>query len=263
MIEESEHPSGPAGEACRTSPISLVLSIDLDVFVDPPLHWVKDDSPRPKKGGFRIAKAREVEDFMCRCNLYPASPTRGVVVEHHVELFHWLRKMIDNRSLTAPFDLVHADAHADMAAGVNSTPHRIMTHVLHRPSAERVGLAAGQVTSADWLAWAVACGWLRSIVHVRRDADPTRARDYPPCWFHKRDHASGIMEMVVLTREEFLCAEPKPTHTEPQVAFSTCDLDTYRASSRFDFVAVCHSPAFVPRSGDVLLRILQGVVQST
>ena len=256
---------GPAltEEACRTSPRSRVLSIDLDVFVDPPVLNVKDNDPRPDEDGYRITEASAVEDFLRRCGLNPAFPARGFVIEHHVELFHRLREMIDNGSLTAPFDLVHADAHADMAAGFSFAPQRIMTYALHRPLAERVRLAAAEASSADWLAWAVACCWLRSIVHVRRDANSAWARrDYLDCWFRDGDPASGIIEMAAYAPPEGWSLDARPTHTEPRVEFSTCDLGTYRASSRFDLVAVCHSPAFVPPTGDVLLPILKSVVQS-
>jgi hypothetical protein len=261
-MNEYECAITPAGEAPSESAACRVLSIDLDVFVSPAVLDANDDSPRPDKRGYRIKDAEQVGDFLRRCRLDSASPTRGVVVEHHVELFHWLQKMISSGSLAVPFDLVHADAHADMTSGFGLTPLRIITEVLHRPPAERAGLAAGRVNSTDWLAWAIACRWLRSVVHVRQDADPYIARDYPPCWVRAREHASGIIAMVALSRSELYSGQPKPTSVEPQVEFSTCELDQYRSSGRFDLVAVCHSPAFVPTTGDALLPILKRVVQS-
>jgi hypothetical protein len=245
------------------SPRSRVLSIDLDVFVEPPVMFVGDDNPRPCDADHRVASVHEVTGFLLRCGLDQTSPVRGIVMEYHVELFHQLRSMMDSGLLHRPFDLVHADAHADMAAGISMAPRRIMTEVLFEAPERRVPLAAEFVTSADWLAWAVACRWVKSIVHVRHSAELAATRDYVDCWFRDDNPSSGIVEMKAYEPSRFpdLYCGTGPAHVEPPTAFRTCELNTYRTSCSFDLVSICRSPAFVPPNADALLPILASFVR--
>jgi hypothetical protein len=202
-----------------------------------------------------------VERFLDRCGLSETHPVPGTLIRDHKQMLGVIRELLRNHPVATMVQLVHADAHADLAAGVNDTLHRVSTEILALPENRRYAAAAHCVTSANWLLLAVACRLVSRITHVRQHADVDPYRDYPDFVFKHHDPASGVMQLTAMSADEWQSVvmrdeDALPTSQEPSISFTLVELSQYAADHEFDFVVLCESPAFVPAEGDALLPLV-------
>src|ERR1700721_4274969 len=96
--------------------MARLLGIDLDIFVSPIECMHRNN--RPQDDLCDIWPAEDVRRFLEDvCHLDRNHPTPGLVFEEHDELFDGAAWLIEQKAIAVPFDLVHVDAHADIACG--------------------------------------------------------------------------------------------------------------------------------------------------
>lgn len=90
----------------------VILDIDLDFFLNSIIYSPK--KPRPNNSYIDVWKTEEVINFLeKRCKLSRNKKIKGKLLKTHDELFYCFKKMIEQKIIMVPFELVHIDAHAD------------------------------------------------------------------------------------------------------------------------------------------------------
>ena len=232
-----------------------VLDIDLDFFL-------ADTCPRAEKGSRPALAGHEpwpedaVRAFLEeRLGLSRARPVPGRVYEtHDGSLFLW-QELIGRGLLSAPFDVVHVDAHSDLGIG-RPGPGIVLNGALcqrleNRADA-RVYAARGQLDEANYLLYALAFRWVRRLENVR---NPRSKRDMPAEIVSRRD-AAGIPTALRL-------CPPLPAlfeamnGPEPEIEYReyACG-EAYQAEAPFDFASLALSPRYAPREADALAEVV-------
>ena len=151
-----------------------VLDIDLDFFLDeiteaadPGERRPSGPDGRPHSEGDIPWREKEVIEFLeNRCGLSDEEPIKGHVVKHHHEAFYYWRELIQKGELTTPFEVVHVDAHADLGMGDPNWDY-LVSEVLQRADSDRAtDLDEERFGCANYLAFAVACRWLKKLTYV-------------------------------------------------------------------------------------------------
>lgn len=252
--------------------VHRILDLDLDFFVQPVLLSVPPGSARPDPTKHEVALgcdtalrtiAVETADpvdaaiHYLRERLGLAEPLPGAAVDQHGDLFSIWAQMITCGKLRVPFHLTHVDGHADF--GYGQTSFTRVFDVLRRPPAERVAYSMAVLNDGDYLAFAVACGWIHSLTYVYcpgggSDIDPYFENFGKPNW---HCGATGTLRLVALDEEtRARAAEPSPPppvrYCEPRVPFEGVGQAAYSTLDPFDFMFLARSPEFAPVTADPL-----------
>lgn len=237
------------------------LDLDLDFFLDR-VATGKGDSCRLDDDEYCPWQEDEVRGFLeGNCGLIKLSPVRGRIVEHHDEAFDFWNELIAEKQLTAPFDLVHVDAHADLGFGDNSFIY-LMSEYLHIEPSKRNLVGRSEIRCGNFLLFAIACRWLSSLTYVRHPYWVGRNKLDLSCFHFKRgDLASGLIQLRKLPKDAFIdrasihAIENLPVlDYEPEVLFKTVSGAEFRETN-FDLILLSRSPGFTPRSSDELVDV--------
>ena len=237
-----------------------VLDLDLDFFLNRVAQF-KSDNERLSDQDYSVWPAVAVRNFLeHQCGLSSEKPIRGRFVEHHDQAFHFWRELIQGGQLEVPFDVVHIDAHADLGMGENA--HRfLMTELLAKDVHLRpdLAVASGMLGPGNYLAFALACRWLSSLIYVR---NPKTGDDLMSVHFKDCDPSTGVLELKRWTDDEFdghMFRRRKCPHgvPEPQVPFQLPLSSEYKADAAFSFIVLSQSPGFTPPAADRLIPVIQ------
>ncbi len=233
-----------------------VLHLSLDLFVDPHPPWAGEDARLPEPE-FRVRPPEAVRRFLeVGCGLLPG--TRGVtgcVVEDHRGPLAALRAWVDAGELTAPFDLVHADAHSCLGGGDEGW-HYVLGTLMHLPMEQRARPDPLRITPENWLLFAAAAGWIRSLDLV---VHPAWSPDVLPVLFENRDPRSGRLRLAAYDRNLLALAFEMPglefppvVSEEEPVPLRVGRRDEVEGLGPFDRVVVSRAPSYTPAAADDL-----------
>jgi hypothetical protein len=255
-----------------------VLHIDIDFFVDPVVYYRTDTGTRPSGREFRADPLEAVTRFAEeQCLLDARTPAPGASVVHNDEVFGAIEERLRVGSLTAPFEMIHVDAHSDLGVGENDRSfERITTDILHRPIAERpagVRSGAGALGFGNWLAYCLACRFIDKLTIVRHpnakhDFHAAYFADYiPPDWHPRVDRREAHVRMQPLTREELDARRwqltgrwgAKLAHPveQPLIPTTIVQRAAFQLDRAPDFLFLCLSPGYSPASADRIFRALK------
>jgi hypothetical protein len=205
---------------------------------------------------------RKVRQFLERCGLSVARPLQGKFVPHHDQVFGQLLEMMKAGELAAPLDVVHADAHADLGCGETALWF-IMRELIRLPVEERVGAIQG-LSEGNFLLFAIACRWLRSLVYVHH---PDCFNDMPMLFYPTEVPCKGVLSIPcfplnqlvspILPPQRLLEQGVEPLWWEPGVQFERVPCGCYVNDQPFDFAFVALSPTFTLTATDRLIPILR------
>lgn len=244
-----------------------ILNIDLDFFLSD-IRYSPQDRSRPPAKDFKPWPPEAVQDFMERnCGLDPTAPLPlpGILVQTHDEVFDIWKEQIRTGQLKTPFDVVHIDAHADLGLGDASYTY-ILGDLLHAPPSDRQDPKRGGSTGlheGNYLAFAVACRWLRTITYVHH---PARRNDLPRFLFRDHDPATKLMELACYRPEDarmlaLLKTPPVPLSMEPVVPIDLVSKNDFRERDGFALGYVSVSPLYTPEEAEVLVPVIEGYVR--
>lgn len=227
-----------------------VLDLDLDFFLADccPLAAMGE---RPELLGHEPWEIEEVCRFLEEhCGLSKTAPTPGRLYETHDGSLQFWDEMLREGKLTAPFEVVHVDAHSDLGVG-KPGPGFVLRNVLSLHPKKRADLAryydAVQLDEANYLLFALAFRWVSKLENVR---NPRSRRDIP-VEFAFVD-ANGAYECIELSSPVSRLFEGI-NGREPEVPFTVYDdWKTFRNETPFDFVTVARSPRYAPAAADAL-----------
>ena len=160
--------------------------------------------------------------------------------------------MIQKGKLTVPFDVTHVDAHSDLGIG-RPGPAFVLNSVLPLEVEKRADIkryyAMRQLDEANYLLFALAFRWVRSLENVRNKKS---RRDIPDFAF--KDKESGIYSHIKLSSFVSGLYE-KQNGEEPVVQFRVFDNWEEYSGGEFDCVSVAISPRYSPKESDELLPV--------
>jgi hypothetical protein len=244
-------------------PVMRVLDLDLDFFVSPTPKGLDTDPAKRLDGSrYSIWTPQEVTHFLeQRLGLSTAARVPGRVATTHDMAFDTWKTGLASGQLTAPFEVIHVDNHADLGVG-DAGWHYLTTELLHQDSLMWATPRSGAITEGNYLAFAVAAGWVRSIIYV---APPCRFRedgeylgeDRMQCYFLDNTPSSGELTLPVYERGASAMPGMRPLRRLPTISFKTQNANDVRIEEPFDFAFVAQSPRYTPVEADELLPIIQ------
>lgn len=229
---------------CRVN----VLSIDVDFFVEPVAFSMPFGAVERLDANQYVTDPTDiVESVLDRCGLSKSDPVPGVFVRHHHQAFDILSMLCGAEKIAS---LTHVDAHSDLGMGDSAFVY-IATELAHLPVSARRNPRRSDtgLNEANWLAFAVAAGWVDHIIFVPRVMPTLMHHDLHP-W-----HLNALRDQVVIRKATQ--AEQKSISygaralleklpVAEAAAFEVHDAATFRASRRPDFAIICQSPQFTP-----------------
>jgi hypothetical protein len=242
-----------------------VLHLCLDLFVDPLPPWTGGETRLPEPE-FGVRSREEVERFLgAACGLRAGSSrVPGRLVTDHEAPLGVLGEWVEAGELTAPFDLVHADAHSCLGSGDEGW-HYVLGTLMHLPAERRARPDPLRITPENWLLFAVAAGWIRSldlIVH------PGWKPDVLPVLFEGHDPGSGRLRLAAYDRNLLALAfEMDGLELPPAIAFAepvpirVGRRDEVSGLGPFDRVVVSRAPRYTPPGTDGLAEVVAGMLE--
>lgn len=112
-----------------------VLDLDLDFFLYGAAHGVDSADSRLDPEEYPPWPLDHAIDFLVeQCLLTERRP--GFVVEHHNEIFYRWGEALERGQMTAPLEVVHVDAHADLGVGDTAYAY-VMSELAFEPVEDR------------------------------------------------------------------------------------------------------------------------------
>lgn len=249
--------------------MDIVLDLDLDFFVWPIANWPDGSGRLPDSECELLASDTEVRQFLEKnCHLARCAKISGQEFVEHEEAFCVWRRWLREGKLTASFDVIHVDAHADLGLGDSGWTY-LVEEVLALPVAQRdkPQFGTNAINSSNYLTFAIANHWIRDLTYVfptdrssssRAEAKPN---DLMRMHFRNCDPDTGLIELKQYRREDRSCVASSsshvtPLHSEPPVPFHL-KADVNFKVSGVTHVVVAQSPKFTPISADRLLPIIR------
>lgn len=242
-----------------------IADIDLDIFLD---DVCSIDRRSRAPSTIRPWNEEQLRHFLeDQCGLTRDLSSRrpkGLFVVHHDEAFQVLETLSQNGAV--PLTLIHIDAHSDLGTGFGDLSWSdIGVRLLGLPPKERKAAilhnGMERISPANYLAYALACRWLRSLTYVHHAQS---GDDLMPFFFRDFDPACDVMQLryvprlrEVHSREELRVL---PHTLEPPVPFHKVQVDKYRAAEPFDYVFLCQSPGYTPLEADTLIPVFKDYV---
>ena len=173
---------------------------------------------------------------------------------HHDEIFDFWAELIKSTRLQVPFDVTHVDAHSDMwfGGGIYMVSEFLHINVEDRP----VRLKREKVDSGNYLAFALACRWVRSLVWV-----PLRKNfDDLPYWDY--DRKSSLIQMKKRNFINDLPIRDLPVvGIEPAIPLKIIPWRRFTAQGSFKYLGLSRSPSFTPLDSDGLIPVIEEYIR--
>jgi len=221
----------------------LFLDLDLDFFLNKNVYYSGYDGvrPGPEYQPWRVAGVRRFLEG--RCGLSPDKTLPGRTVATHDGVLEFWRALIGSGRLKVPFAVVHVDAHPDLWVGdVLYLKADFLHFDMGRGTA---ALKQKQVHAGNYLTFAIAYGWIDSLVWVNL---PGRRKEQP-AW--DADARHSLFELK--NRD----GEGPHTPEERLVRFKILPWDRFRETQPFDYIALSKSPDFTPPESDKLIPLIE------
>lgn len=231
-----------------------VLDLDLDFFLSDccPLALLGE---RPMNSCAQHWSAQRVEAFLTdQCGLSKDKKTPGRVFETHDGALDFWQEQLTCGSLSAPFDVVHVDAHSDLAFG-KPGPSFVLKAVLTRLPEERPSLYSyrdgKKLDEANYLLFALAFRWISSLKLVR---NPHSHKDVSALLLDDQGNIHLSSDVAAIMQFK--------NGSEPTVPFTIYDDYALYKENDFDYVSLAHSPRYAPEDADELIPVIMRYIQS-
>lgn len=244
-----------------------VLDLDLDFFQAGIVIYPQSDE-RPSIDDHPPWSRDQVAEFLeSSCGLDRSRPLPGHLVVTHDGVFHCWRRQLASGGLSAPFDVVHVDAHADLSMG-SAGWSRVCFDLLHVPQAHRASAASKMADETDFLLFAIACGWVGRITYVYHPESPLMdgiPSDLKGLLFRGFDRTSGVIELPCFAEDDRLRSvtdgRVPPLRREPPVPFTAIPMVEFAVDGGFDIAFLSMSPRYTAPVADGLLEVFRDYIR--
>lgn len=243
-----------------------ILDLDLDLFLSDIAHWQQGDSRLDEEEYRPWPKERLILFLEQQCLLSTVNRAPGKIITHHDEAFYYWREEITAGRIRNPFEVVHADAHADMGLGDAAYVY-IMGELLHKPVIERSDPKRGNsygILPGNYLAFAIACQWISRLTYVHHERG---GNDLIHLHFKDFSRNSGIIELKRCERgfennKDVNDLEYEDIiECEPEIPFEMVSVAEYQAEKPFDLVILSLSPEYTPATSDALVDLIRSYIE--
>jgi hypothetical protein len=252
-----------------------ILDLDLDFFLHGVETWKDPDGERLNAEEYPPWQMDDALSFLRESCLLDCSRP-GFVFEHHSDLFYRWGEAIQAGVLTPPFELVHVDAHADLGLG-DAAYSYLMTDLVFSPVEQRYPILVSrrprsrgglhQLGSTDlgdgnWLAFAIACGWIASLTYVYNRKWPEPGDLLRPL-MEGFDAGADQIELVGVGRSEldkligFRAGTVVIERRDPPVPFTAVPWPDFQAPEPFEVVCLTRSPGYTPPEADPIFDAIR------
>lgn len=225
------------------------LDLDLDFFLNKNSYRTICNSGR-QGSEYKPWSAPKLGHFLeSRCGLSSDSPTPGRSVEIHDEVLNFWRMLIEYGWLKIPFEVVHVDAHPDLWVG----DWLSLTSEFLRVDSKRclVNLREKQINSGNYLTFAIAYGWISSLIWIPLTAP---FKDLPE-W--DADARSILLQRKKRKLEGYPTQGLPKKAREYIIPFKIIPWQRFRTSETFDYITLSRSPNFTPPESDRLIAVIE------
>jgi hypothetical protein len=233
------------------------LDIDLDAFLDGIANW-RANSRRLSKRYYRSWTADQLREFLeTRCGLRTDTRIPGLfAIEHDAVFNYW--KQIAQETKEA-LDIVHIDGHADL--GMGSSSWIDIVTLLRLPVESRLTPRSGprHLNAGSYLAYALAARLVRSLTYVYPKG---HGDDIFGFYFERNDPSTNHLQLKTYSEDviQQYCAwgsrelrDEDAMSVEPRVPLTKRLLTQFTAPRKFQYVFLCQSPGFTPKTSDELI----------
>ncbi len=229
------------------------LNLDLDFFLNDIAYGSECYNGRlsPEYQPWSVSRVRRFLEE--RCGLAHDTPVPGRTVENHDGVFDFWRELIECGGLPIPFEVIHIDAHPDLSVrgGLYLT-----SEVLHiDPECSPALLLREQIHAGNYLTFAIACGWIASLVWVSLRK---YLKDLPP-W--SSAPASHFIRLKKTRSEDSPLRDLPVAERVPDIPFRILPWHQFKTNVAFDYMALSKSPNFTPPQSDALISVVEGYIR--
>jgi len=246
-------------EGVRT--VVSILDIDMDFFLDSIAHWINSDDRLDDN--YIPWTEEDFRHFLeGRCLLSKDKRIKGRIVRNHHEAFFFWDELIKSNVITVPFKVTHVDAHSDTGLGDSGYVY-IMKELINKPIKERRdSLDATKVYMGNYLAFALACGWIDQVdfvLHESWDNDISRSHlknfDITERMFQFKNYPRNVD--ISMCYHNILSGKTPPTSVDKEIPFNLIPWKSYVSEESYDFIVFCQSPGYTPRAADFMMDIIK------
>ena len=260
-----------------------ILDLDMDYFMKSVATFVDESITErlPEADyGDCVWTAKEVRNFLeNNLGLSKENKIKGRIVSGHNEALWLWKELIFDEKLTAPFEVVHVDSHADLGLGYNSWTY-ILNYLLsyppeERPSHSRYIDCFGKISEegiGDYLLFAIAYRWISKIVYCGNPYGECNdylwdtLKDYKENYIRKNPVENTIQLLYnpdmdfpqfddpVSLKQNYI----KHSKKEPEVPLLIIPtIEDVKFDGTFDYAVLAQSPNYTPKSADFIINIFR------
>ena len=235
--------------------VTKVLNLDLDFFVSPIEQYRSDEDQRLPDDGYEVWDEDSLRTFLeNQCGIISTNRTKGWIVKYHKEVFFLWRQLIEKGQISHPFELWHVDAHDDLGSGfMDQGFFDVITRLVFNPPSERPDSDLSKLTSGNYLLFALACRWIKSLAIIRHPEDNEQIPD------NILSDDAKYIEIRGWIKGD---TNSPPDHVEPRIPFKDLQLTNFNHRTGFDYVFVSLSPSFTPPKADSLVGIIEDYIET-
>lgn len=223
------------------------LDLDLDFFLYDNAYYSGSDSVRlgSEYKPWSVSKVRRFLEK--RCRLSHDNPIPGRTVENHDRVIDFWSMLIESGGLIVPFEVIHIDAHPDITvrgglylkSGLLRVDPKLGLAVLNRE----------QVHSGNYLTFAIASGWIASLIWV-----PLRKtlKDLPKGYIDATHDLAQLKKIKIDSPIRDFLAQG-----ELCVPYKILPWYKLKTIETFDYMALSRSPDFTPPESDALVLVIE------
>jgi hypothetical protein len=223
--------------------------------------WPEDrlDASKHKRVSLRIAR----QFLVTRCKLSKRQKTPAVFMRNHDQAYEVIAKLADS----GPIELVHVDAHSDLGEAISFYKPKwkwVLTDWIRQPAPRPI--PPRRIDAGNWLGYAAANRLLSNILFVPTEKPPDLYRYF----FRSEPYGNHMLEFFDLTHvfpkwgfDETWPAIVEGLKPSESVPFRVEKPEEFSMVQRPDFVLVCQSPGFTPKSVDRILDMTRDYLHET
>lgn len=246
-----------------------VLDLDLDYFLDEPVHDVEYSSDTRVTDEACIesvwSEARVRNFLENNLKLSRDKKVYGRVLKGHDEALYFWNELIESKKLIAPFSIMHVDSHADLSF-CDVTKTFVLDELIFWEPKNRIPRYCENfeingdyynIGIGNYLLFAIAFRWVKDLTYCTNpNCDPG---DIPREILSKSipDHLLQSYDLYIkLQPTEHHCESNYPQ--EPVIPLRIIPkIEFVQNADVFDFISIAQSPNYTPENADYILDIVR------
>jgi hypothetical protein len=229
--------------------IMRFLDLDLDFFLNKNAYFSGSDGIRldSKYKPWSIVKVRRFLEE--RCKLSHDNPTPGRTIAAHNDVIDFWHTLIESGNLKIPFDVIHVDAHPDLAVRGGMYQKSGFLHFKSESAPELLGNET--LHSGNYLTFALAFGWVASLVWIPLSQTlKNLSKGYDDGKYQPMQHKKS-------ESEDFSTRDSTLSGNNTGIPYKIIPWYQFRINETFDFMVLSTSPGFTPPESDKLIPIIE------